>query len=70
MDEPTGGTLARLEELAAAEDRDILDQLAFSVGTAKSDPNGEVTIEQLLADADADMYANKPGGRNSAGVRR
>ena len=31
----------------------LSDQLAFSVGTAKSDPNGEVTVEQLLADADA-----------------
>ena len=69
-DKPARETLARLEELAAAEDRDILDQLAFSVGTAKSDPRDKVTVERLLADADADMYANKLGGRGSVGVRR
>lgn len=58
-DAPAVTTLSRLEQLAADEHRDILDQLSFSVGVAKLDAGCELSLDEMMAEADSSMYEHK-----------
>jgi len=57
--------LQRLERLAADESCDVLQRLAWSVGTFKFDPACHSTVESLLADADSKMYNDKSRRRKT-----
>lgn len=59
--------LARLERLAAAAESDLKKQLAWSVGSVSFDQDRHDSVERLLEDADAQMYANKKQTRRSTG---
>jgi len=60
--------LARLESLAASTDCDLKKKLAWSAGTVSFDSDRHDSVEQLLEDADAQMYEHKKQRRQS-GVR-
>jgi diguanylate cyclase (GGDEF)-like protein len=49
----------RLEQLAAAESCEIRGRLSWSVGRIVFDPERHPTIDSMLAEADARMYAHK-----------
>lgn len=51
--------LIRLHKLADAEESEILRQLSWSVGRIRFDPERHPSVESLLAEADARMYAHK-----------
>lgn len=51
--------LDRLELMAENESDPVVGRLNWSVGTVNLDPDRHTTIEQLLADADTQMYENR-----------
>jgi diguanylate cyclase (GGDEF)-like protein len=51
--------IARLEEMAAAEDCDVRRELAWSVGSVSFDADRHATVGSMLADADSLMYQDK-----------
>lgn len=59
--------LARLMAMAADNDDKIRQQLAWSVGIVRFDPERHTTIDSLLVDADAQMYDHKVGKRAANG---
>ena len=70
MANSSGGTeaaLSRLRDMAARTDCEIRQQLAWSVGTIRFDPERHTTIESLLAEADSSMYDDKTRKRLASG---
>jgi diguanylate cyclase (GGDEF)-like protein len=59
--------LNRLHAMAADSDCEIRQQLAWSVGIIRFDPERHSTIESLLVEADSDMYDNKVSKRAASG---
>ena len=59
--------LNRLLVLAADNECEIRQKLAWSVGVIRFDPDRHTTVESLLVDADSDMYDNKVGKRVANG---
>ena len=59
--------LNRLHAMAADSDNKIRQQLAWSVGIIRFDPERHSTIESLLVEADSDMYDNKVSKRAANG---
>ncbi len=51
--------LARLDKVAADADSSLKRRLKWSAGAVRFDQDRHDTVERLLADADAQMYANK-----------
>lgn len=63
----SNAALARLHAMAADNDDNVLQQLAWSVGVIRFDPERHTTVESLLVDADSDMYDNKVSKRAAVG---
>lgn len=63
--QPRERALSRLNEMAATTDCPIRQKLAWSMGTITFDPARHANIESLLAEGDAEMYANKIKRRNA-----
>ena len=59
--------LNRLRAMAADTDCEIRQQLNWSVGTVRFDPNHHTTVESLLVEADSDMYDEKVRRRAANG---
>lgn len=57
--------LARLDRIAADADCDLKKILAWSAGAVSFDQERHDSVERLLEDADAQMYANKAQRRKS-----
>jgi diguanylate cyclase (GGDEF)-like protein len=57
--------LRRLERLAAEDASETRRRLRWSVGRVRFDPERHSSIEQLLADADAEMYRQKARRRGA-----
>ena len=68
-DGPSDIALARLNEMAKIESCEILQKLAWSAGKIEFDSRRHDTVESLLADADARMYAEKSYKRNASQAR-
>jgi len=65
-DVPSDTALIRLHKLADADECEIKGRLSWSVGRIHFDPERHPTIESLLAEADARMYAHKSSRRMAA----
>ena len=59
--------LNRLHAMAADSECEIRQQLAWSVGIIRFDPERHSTIDSLLVEADSDMYDNKVSKRAANG---
>lgn len=62
-DESSSIALTRLRQMAAAEDCPVKGQLSWSVGTIKYDPDRHTSVDEMLADCDTLMYADKVARR-------
>ena len=64
-DESSDIALTRLNKMAAEADCPVKGQLSWSVGTIKYDPDRHTCVDEILADCDTLMYANKLAQRQA-----